>query len=188
VRQTSCMFPLSSTHTHTHACARSHTHTPSLLAWNDHAIVIHGGRNESGDVLGDCHLLDLKTWTWTSVGLSGDGCTTTRCAHCAVAVSDSRILCCGGFDGASVTGEIFCIDLEHIGDGGGRHVSGSVMSLSESLRNADVVARLSPAATSVRLEPASGEEAHTIHMCVVGGVSLQNLESEPDQCDVRVLL
>ena len=149
--------------------------------WSECAVVVHGGRGEAGDVLGDCHLLDLETWAWSSIQLAaGDdgGRTMARCAHCAVAVSDTRIVCCGGFDGVSVTGEVLCIDLERAGGAGPPIASAS--GAPAPVRNPELAARLSPAAAGVP----SGRRGPR-HVCVVGGVSLA---SESDRCDALVLL
>ena len=172
-------------------------------------LLIHGGRGEAG-VLGDAHLLRFRDWRWQKLSAAGSlpaqvsgavdrlsSVSQTRCAHCAVGISASRVLLCGGFDGAEVTGKAFIIDVDervretvdgdssHQDADGGGSDRNSVYAIVDSIRNDNTAARFASAAVAMRAPPEriGDVNVRVTHVCLVGGVT-----AEADLADVLLLL
>ena len=153
---------------------------PSLSSSHDtFAIVIHGGRGEAG-VLNDCIMLSLKDWSWTKLSGEGEAIKQfSRCAHCAASMGNNQLVCTSGFNGESICGETFVIDVES-------PTKATFRSL-KSIRNNDKVARFAAAGMvltlplSCELSDKSSQEKKVF--AVVGGVT-----EEEDLADVLILV
>ena len=140
------------------------------------AIVVHGGRGDSG-VLNDCVMLNLSEWSWnvlTEHVLSSKA-LFSRCSHCAIAMGSNRLLCTSGFDGMSISGEAFMIDVESS--------SHATLTALKSIQNSERVARFAAAGTAFTYScNLSDDLSDRRRACIVGGVT----ESD-DLADVLLL-
>ncbi|KAK7206530.1 kelch repeat protein TeaB [Myxozyma melibiosi] len=89
--------------------SRRHGHTATY--WKDGKLIVFGGEDESGRLLNDLYVYDLRSSSWTQPVTYGNP-PYQRSRHAAcLSECRTRLYFSGGSRHGSVLGDIFCLDL-----------------------------------------------------------------------------